>query len=93
MGHGVWNGPNFVHGIWNTCQKFDENVREGKLGITTPFDVIASDVCSEQETKTENKLTHTRLNKSIPHENLDFILFDIHLLVSATGRVFEEVEQ
>jgi hypothetical protein len=61
MSLGVWNGKSSVHETWNVCQKNEEIIREGKLGITTPFDIIASDVCSEQETKTEretNSLIH-----------------------------------
>jgi hypothetical protein len=96
MGLGVWNGQSFFHGIWNIYQKSEEIVREGKLGITTPFDIMRSDSCTEEETKSEKetKLTHTCLNKSIPHENLDFIVLNIQLLlVPATGWVSEEVEQ
>jgi hypothetical protein len=96
MGLGVWNGPRFVHGKWNIRQEPEEIVREGKLSIAAPFDIIRSDLCTEEETMSEKetKLTHTCLNKSIPHENRDFILSNIQLLlVPTTGRVFEEVEQ
>jgi hypothetical protein len=96
MGLGVWNDPCFVHGIWNIYQKSEKVVREGKLGITTPFDIMTSDLCIDQEIKSEkeSKPTHTCLNKSIPHEHLDFILSNIQLLlVPTTSRVLEEVEQ
>jgi hypothetical protein len=69
-----------------------EIAREGKLGITASFNVIVSDLGSKQETKSEReaKLTHTCLNKSIPHETPDFRFLNIQLL--ATGRL-EEVKQ
>jgi hypothetical protein len=63
MGLRVWNGRICVHGIWSICQKFEEIVREGKQGITTPFEVIASGMQRARSMK-EDK-THSYMPEEI----------------------------